>query len=280
MEHREEIVLVTGAASGIGNACATYLAKKGYRTYGTCREPSKYEKKADEYFDLLQMDIVDDTSVAKAGESLLAKEGRIDHLVCCAGMGLVGSIEECSLAEARLQFETDYFGTLRTIKTFLPSMREAGSGRIIVATSLAALIGLPFIAHYSAAKRGLEALVESLRYEASPFGIQVCALELGPFKTAFSESLVIAGSHEEEKPYHKAKESLLRTHEREKAEGNAPLAAAKAVYALLEGRHRMPAHRRVGPFSLRLSVLGRRLLATSVSESFIRKLFYTTERKS
>ena len=57
MENRESVVVVTGASSGIGNASATFLAKKGYRVYGTCRDPASYVRKADEFFDILPMEL-------------------------------------------------------------------------------------------------------------------------------------------------------------------------------------------------------------------------------
>jgi NAD(P)-dependent dehydrogenase (short-subunit alcohol dehydrogenase family) len=274
MEHREETVFVTGASSGIGNACATYLAKKGYRTYGAFREPAKFKKKADEYFDLVQMDIADDASVSKAAEALLSKEGRIDHLVCCAGTFLVGSIEDCTIEAARRQLEIDYFGTLRTIKAFLPSMREAGTGRIVVSSSMIALVGLPFIAHYSAAKRGLEALVDSLRRETEKFGIEACILEIGPFRTSLTEPELT--SEDEDSPYRDAQEAFIKNGQRreEAGEGIIPLEAAKAVHALLRAK-RMPARKSVGPLGLRSAVFAKRLLPPSLYEFIVRNTFHT-----
>jgi NAD(P)-dependent dehydrogenase (short-subunit alcohol dehydrogenase family) len=76
MENRRSVIVVTGASSGIGNACATFMAKKGCKVYGTCRNPGSYTMAADEFFEMLPMDLSDDLSVAKAAERILAAEGR------------------------------------------------------------------------------------------------------------------------------------------------------------------------------------------------------------
>ena len=90
MEHQERVVFVTGASSGYGNACATYLAKKGFKTYASCGDPAQYDRKADEFFELVQMNCVEDDSVAAAAKLVLSKEGHVDHIVLCPGLGSIG----------------------------------------------------------------------------------------------------------------------------------------------------------------------------------------------
>ncbi len=279
MDHDREIVLVTGVSSAIGNACATLLAKKGFGTYAACRDPARYEKKADEFFELLPMDLSDDSSVTKAVAALLAKEGKIDHLVFCGEVGLVGSVEGCSIDEARNQIEADYLGALRLIKALLPSMREKGSGRILILSSLAAKIGLPFVSHYSAVARGLEALVESLRIETRPFGIEACSLELGVFRAAFPDSPWTASVQEKEAHYREAREVLERSSKRiARAAGLGPFAAAKAACALL-GRKRLPGRKSIAPLPVRIAVLAKRLLPESLFERYVSRLVSRIERK-
>ena len=185
MEHREKIVLVTGVSEEIGNACATFAAKRGFKTYGSCPNPASYEKKADEFFELIQMNVEDDASVARAAEVLLAKEKCIDALVCCSGKGFLSSIEDCSFEEVRLLFESNLYSAIRTIKAFLPAMREARSGRIVVAAPLAAGSRLPGLGLCSAAARAVEAVIDALRVEIGPYGIQACVLEVGPIRAIF-----------------------------------------------------------------------------------------------
>jgi NAD(P)-dependent dehydrogenase (short-subunit alcohol dehydrogenase family) len=238
MEHREAIALVTGASSEIGNACATYLAKKGLKTYGSFREPSRYEKKADEFFELLELDELDESSTVRAAESLLGKEGHIDQLVCCVESGAAGTIAESTIDDARLRMDSEYLGTLSIIKAFLPSMRDAGSGRIIIVSSLFENLGLPFGKRCSAAARALEGLAESLRRETSAYGVAVCHLQIGRRK--------------------------------QEHEGRAEaFAAAKVAHALLCGHH-MPARRFVACPALRLAAIGKRFLPTISFEALMR----------
>ncbi|HPE36504.1 MAG TPA: SDR family NAD(P)-dependent oxidoreductase, partial [Spirochaetales bacterium] len=91
---RKRVVLVTGASSGIGNSTATYLAKKGYKVYGTSRAPDSRPRRADEFFELVKMDTQNGDSVRKALDGILSAEGRLDALICNAGMGISGPVEE------------------------------------------------------------------------------------------------------------------------------------------------------------------------------------------
>jgi short-subunit dehydrogenase len=276
MDNREDIVFVTGASSGIGNACATFLAKKGYKVYGSCRSPSSYERKADEFFDMLPLDLSDASSIAKAAEKVFEKEGRVDALVCCAGSGMVGAIEEVSEEEAKTLMDIDFFGTLRTIKAFLPRMREAGSGRIIIVGALEGLVAAPFQGIYVAAQFALEGLAHALRLEVSGFGLKVGLVELASFRTAFGQRRsVAAASSSATSPYKKNFDNSLGVIERDEAMGLDPLLAARAVYSMLGSRH-MPPRRKVGRFARRMLAFSRRWRSPRALERRIR-IYYRLE---
>ncbi|MGC8873617.1 MAG: SDR family NAD(P)-dependent oxidoreductase, partial [Chloroflexia bacterium] len=154
------VVLITGASSGIGLACARYLADRGYRVFGTSRHP---EACPPEPFPMIQMDVCDDASVLRGVEAVRERAGRIDVLVNNAGIGYGGAIEDTSLEEAHRQFETNFFGALRLCRAVLPIMRAQGSGLIVNMSSIGGLIGLPFQGLYSATKFALEGMSEALR---------------------------------------------------------------------------------------------------------------------
>jgi NAD(P)-dependent dehydrogenase (short-subunit alcohol dehydrogenase family) len=270
MENRESVIFVTGASSGIGNACATFLAKKGTRVYGTCRSPSTYVRKADEFFELLPMDLADAASIAKAAEKLLAKEGRVDALVCCAGSGLAGAVEEVGLDEAAALMDRNFFGTLRTIKAFLPSMREAGKGRIVIAGAIEGLVASPYQAIYSAAEFALEGLAQSLRMEVARFGIEVGVIELASFRTAFGQRRRIVAS--DASPYRTGLENALGVLERDEVVGFDPLIAARAIHAML-GARRMPPRKSAGRAYRRYLAISRRWLGTWAIERRLRRYF-------
>jgi NAD(P)-dependent dehydrogenase (short-subunit alcohol dehydrogenase family) len=271
MDMRERVIVVTGASSGIGNACATYLAKKGCKVYGTCRSPSSYARKADEFFDMIQMDVEDDASVAKAAEQVLSKEKGIDALVYCAGSALAGSVEDCSIADARKMMEVNFIGALRVVKSFLPRMREAAAGRILLVGALEGLMGSPYQALYSASKFALEGLAQSLRMEVRDFGIEVCALEPSCFRTAFGQRRMLAAASETG-PYRKRLDAALNSLARDEASGSPPLVAAKAAYGLLASR-RMPPRAFAGSGGQRALAALRPILSARAFERARRKHF-------
>jgi NAD(P)-dependent dehydrogenase (short-subunit alcohol dehydrogenase family) len=176
-------VLVTGASSGIGAATASYLSARGFRVFGASRRPAEAPD-----FTWVAMDVRDEASVAAAVARVLADAGRIDGLVCNAGMGIFGSVEEVSAARAREQFDTNVFGTLHPMRAVLPAMRAQGAGRIVLVGSLAARAPIPFQGHYSATKAAVAALAWALRVETAPHGIFVSLVEPGDIRTGFNDA--------------------------------------------------------------------------------------------
>jgi NAD(P)-dependent dehydrogenase (short-subunit alcohol dehydrogenase family) len=276
MDNRENVIFVTGASSGIGNACATFLAKKGYKVYGSCRSPSIFERKADEFFEMLPLDLSDTSSISKAADKVFEQEGRVDALICSAGSGMIGAIEEVSEEDAKTLMDVDFFGTLRTIKAFLPRMRHAGRGRIIIVGALEGLVAAPYQGIFSAAQFALEGLAHALRLEVAGFGIKVGLVELASFHTAFGQRrLVAAVASSETSPYKKNFENCLGVLERDEVRGLDPLIAARAVYSMLESRH-MPPRRKVGRLARRILAFSRRWLSPSALERRI-KIYYRIE---
>jgi short-subunit dehydrogenase len=272
MENRECVVVVTGASSGIGNACATFLAKKGNRVYGTCRSPGAYSRKADEFFTMLPMDLTDASSVTKVAEKVYAAEGKVDSLICCAGSGLVGSIEDCNLEEAQSVMNVNYMGTLRTVKAFLPRMREVGKGRILIMGALEGLAATPYQGLYSASEFALEGLAEGLRIEVAGFGIEVGIIELGSFRTAFGQKRLLAARASASSPYRPMLETALGVLSRDESMGLEPLVAARAVYAALAAR-RLPLRTTAGSLRRRILVHFRLWLSPRAFERLMRKYY-------
>ncbi len=180
-----KVILITGASSGIGQACATRLLRRGHNVFGTSRRPQDLPAPA-EGLEMLQMDVDDADSVRQAVDLLLQKAGRLDVVVNNAGYGMAGAIEQTSVAEAQALFETNVWGVLRVCQAVLPTMREQQSGHIVTIGSIAGLISLPFQGFYCASKFALGAMIEALRMEVRPFGIHVVLVEPGDLNTQFT----------------------------------------------------------------------------------------------
>lgn len=198
-------VLITGATSGIGKATAKSLAQKGYRVFGTGRRPENASDLADEAksngwdLTLLAMDVRDEASV----NSTLAQVGEVDVLINNAGFEVWGPLEEMTVDDLKDQFETNVYGPFRLMLAVVPSMRNRGGGVIVNVSSVAGVVAAPLNGLYAASKWALEALTESLHYEAGHFGIRTHLIEPGGVATPFAGNrrLVGAASGDESSPY-------------------------------------------------------------------------------
>jgi len=180
-------VLVTGASSGIGAATADLLAARGFAVCGTSRDPERAAQRAP-HIAWVAMDVRDDASVREGVSRAIDRRGGLDALVCNAGVGIFGSIEEVPLAAAREQFETNWFGTLRVLREALPALRRARSARIAIVGSLAGRAPIPFQAHYSASKAALDSLALALHNELHDTRVRVSLIEPGDIRTAFNDA--------------------------------------------------------------------------------------------
>lgn len=117
---------------------------------------------------MLTLDVCDDDSVVACVKKVSDRVGRLDVLVNTAGYELAGALEELSLDEAKAQFETNFFGMIRMVKSVMPLMRQQKGGQIINISSLAGLTTVPFMGIYSASKSAVESYTEALRLEVRP----------------------------------------------------------------------------------------------------------------
>lgn len=180
-----DVVIITGASGGIGLAACKVFVQKGFRVYGLCRKPFVFEG-----VDFVACDVTDRDSVFNAVSYIEKKEGRVDTLICNAGYGIAGSVEFTAVEDIDSQFEVNVVGCLNCISAMLPIMRKQNNGSIVITSSLAAIIPIPFQAFYSMSKAALNALTLALRNELRPYNIRVSALMPGDIKTGFTASRV------------------------------------------------------------------------------------------
>jgi len=187
MENRR-VVLITGCSTGIGRACAPYLAARGWRVVATARRIETIRDLAGENVDVLPLDVADESSRVNAIEETLKRAGRIDALVNNAGYSQSGPLAEVTLDEMRTQFETNLFGAFRLAQLALPHLRKQKSGRIVNVSSVVGRMVFPFGGLYCGTKWAMEAMSDTLRVELKPFGVSVSVVEPGGVVTRFSET--------------------------------------------------------------------------------------------
>jgi NAD(P)-dependent dehydrogenase (short-subunit alcohol dehydrogenase family) len=190
-----QVIVVTGATSGMGKACVEKLSARGHKVYGTVYGIDMDPAWKDLPYTLLPCDITDQASVERFFAQIREETRRIDVLVNCAGFGFEGGVEDTTVEEGKFQFEVNLFGTHRMIREVMPVMREQGGGKIITISSLAAQVpSIPYAGFYSMSKKAVDGLVEALRAEGRPFGIQGTSINPGDMKTDFTASRVRAAA--------------------------------------------------------------------------------------
>jgi NAD(P)-dependent dehydrogenase (short-subunit alcohol dehydrogenase family) len=264
-----KVILITGGSSGFGKACVDYLTGCGHCVYGTSRTASFPAGESPSQFPLtIPMDVRDEDSVAAAVDFILEREGRLDVLVNNAGFALAGAIELTSTEEAKQQFETNFFGVHRVCRKVLPGMRSKRSGLIVNISSMGGLIALPYQGFYCASKYALEALTESLRMEAKPFGVRVTLIEPGDFRTRITTNRVVAAASSEALDYVDRQRAAVEVIAKEEQSGADPLRLAVLVSKIID--RRCVRHRYlVGMFFQKMAVWAKRILPASVFETLI-----------
>jgi NAD(P)-dependent dehydrogenase (short-subunit alcohol dehydrogenase family) len=180
-------VMITGASTGIGEACALHLDRLGFRVFAGIRKSVDGEslrRRASERLVPVRLDISDETEIKLAAAKVIeALEGKgLAGLVNNAGIVVGGMLEFLPLDALRRQLEVNVIGHIAVTQAFLPSLRKAG-GRIVNISSLSGLISSPFTGAYSASKFAMEALADALRMELLPWRIHVSTVEPGFIQT-------------------------------------------------------------------------------------------------
>lgn len=258
-----KVILITGASTGIGRACADLLHQTGWLVVGTSRRAP-----TDIGWQHLRMDVDDDASVAAVVGSVLEEHGRIDAVILSAGWGLAGAAEQTPLVEAKAQLETNFWGAVRVTNEVLPIFRRQGGGRLVFMSSIGGLIALPFQSFYSASKFALEGYAESLAYEVAPYKVKVTLVEPGNFATSFSDSRRGVPSPSSD-PYQTAREKAIESMEHDERRGADPVDVAKLVETVLASA-KPPRRVSVGKLNERVGLLAKRLLPFSTFERFAR----------
>ena len=182
-------VLITGAGTGLGLETALTLAERGFNVYASVLDAAQKARVIEEAsqrgvtLHAPIMDVTDEAAVQATVEAITAAEGAFLGVVHNAGISLRGYFEDCDDDEIRKVFEVNLMGAMVVTRAVLPTMRQAGSGRLIFVSSVGARVASMGRTAYCASKFALEGFAESLMQEITPLGIHVSIVEPAIIKT-------------------------------------------------------------------------------------------------
>ncbi len=180
-------VLITGASTGIGNACALHMERLGWRVFAGVRKEADAQQLRAAGLSRLQpilLDVTEGDSIAAAATLLHTEVGAmgLQGLVNNAGVAVGGLLEFVEIDDLRRQFEINVIGQVAVTQAMMGLLRQ-GQGRIVNMSSMAGFSATPVMGPYSASKHALEAISDALRLELLPWGIHVAAVEPGEINT-------------------------------------------------------------------------------------------------
>jgi NAD(P)-dependent dehydrogenase (short-subunit alcohol dehydrogenase family) len=177
------IWLITGSTSGFGRALVDAVRANGERVVATARDVAALADLQGDDVLAVPLDVTQEEQIDSALDAAVTRFGRIDVLVNNAGVGLVGALEEMSLADLREAMEVMFFGPAALTRATIPLMRSQGSGAIVQISSMGGQIAGPGGGAYASAKFALEGLSEAVAGEVAPFGVRMLIVEPGSFRT-------------------------------------------------------------------------------------------------
>jgi NAD(P)-dependent dehydrogenase (short-subunit alcohol dehydrogenase family) len=184
-------VVVTGASTGIGYACAIHLDRIGFRVFAGVRRDEDAERlrsQASERLVPVKIDVTDSESIRNAALEVATALGSdpLNGLVNNAGIAVSGPVEYLPIEEVRKQLEVNYIGQVAVTQTFLPLLRRA-HGRVVNIGSVGGEVALPFLSPYAASKHAIEGFSDSLRREVEPLGVRVSVVRPGAIQSSIWE---------------------------------------------------------------------------------------------
>ena len=228
-------VFITGASSGIGQACALLFAQHGFTVTGVSRRTEEKTERFDSggSLTLRKLDVTDEKAVRAFVQSL----PQVDIAILCAGMGVAGPAETTPSEMTRKQMEVNYFGTLNAAQPCLTRMREQKRGLLLVIGSIAGRVSIPMQSQYSASKYALEAFTDAVRMEMKPHGVRACIIEPGDTKTGFTAAREVQNENGlTERDQTVLRDSVAKMAADEQ-NGRSPLSVARAALALTKKKN-------------------------------------------
>lgn len=271
-----QVIIITGASAGIGEATAHRLTRGGAKVVITARRPDRLDalaRKLDSSgANVLAVagDITSDAVRRQLIAATLEKFGRIDGLVNNAGYGTRGPVEMVPVDLIRKNFETNLFSLIALTQLVLPHLRERGDGCIVNIGSVAGKIARPLSSIYDSTKHALEAITDGLRGELKPFGVRVTLIRPGFILTEFVDAADAASTEilEDAGPYAPYLGGFRVGYDKLRRIAGTPDDIARLVERALTTDH--PAPRYSGPFHAKIFLLLKWVLPDRALEFIVR----------
>lgn len=253
-------VLITGCSSGFGRLMTELFLKSGqWKVIATTRNPEQLLDLSCANLVIVNANVASkDERLAVVKQVESACENGLHCLINNAGYGLTGPLETLAEEQIRQQFEVNFFAPLLLTRDLLPALRKA-KGKVVNISSVLGFVGMPLQSLYVASKFALEGLTESLSYELSVHGIQVCLVEPGAFRTSFAGNIQWADDNKIDEVYARQMQGYRAFLKRKlDGQGNNPRTVAKAVFELCQ-KNSVPLRVRLGSDTQALYYLKRTL---------------------
>lgn len=202
---QNQVVIVTGCSSGIGEAVARELNKQGHRVFATARRLESLESLEKDGLSVARLDVTDRDSISQTVDEVVATAGRVDMLINNAGINTFGPLTEIPIERVQDLINTNVVGLLAVTQEVFPHMARARNGRIVNIGSVVGLLPTPFAGIYCASKAAVHMLSDVLRMETEAFGISVTVVQPGGVRSEISNN----GSQDLER--YKKETSFYRT---------------------------------------------------------------------
>ena len=271
-----QVIIITGASSGIGEATARRLVRGGAKVVIFARRADQLKTLAKELdptgASVLTVagDVTSDADRRQLVAATLEKFGRIDGLVNNAGYGTRGPVEIVPVDAIRKNFETNLFSLIALTQLVLPHMRERGDGCVVNIGSVAGKIARPMSSVYDSTKHALEAITDGLRGELKPFGVRVTLIRPGFIVTEFIDAASLASDQYTDNagPYTPFMAGFRVGYQKLQLVAGVPKDIARLVERALTADN--PAPRYSGPFHAKIFLLLKWLLPDRVLEFIVR----------
>ena len=209
MKQLQEVVLITGCGSGIGQALARAFHRSGQRVCATARRLDTLAPLQAEGMLVRELDVTDAQATAALLASLHSEGLAVDTLVNNAGYGAMGPMLDVPQSEWQRQFEVNLFAPIALVRAVMPGMIERGRGLVVNISSVSGVLTTPFAGPYCASKAAFNSATDALRMEAEPLGVRVVTVQPGGIQSAFGSNAANQVSLAADSPYQAVRDGVL-----------------------------------------------------------------------